>query len=410
MPAPINSTLIPTTAAGALLGTGAGANSLSRELSLGTGLSITGTTLNGSSATGTNTGDQTTIVGITGTLAQFNAACTDADFARTDAANTFVGHQTIEGVTSTGATGTNKFVFDTSPILVTPTLGVATATSVNKVAITAPATGSTLTIDDGFTLHVTGNVTALSGSHAGTSSGTNTGDQTLSGLGGIGGTFGATANTIGIRGADATTVAAGGGTLTSGGVMVITTSVQSPSVMATSVLQLGSSIYADVGTKYHKNSYTYLWSSGSNGGVGPFDMGYGRHAANVMRLNDGSTGAGKLLIGPSTTTIGSELLHVDGSVVIGSSGTPILKVLSATATLDFGSVAAGSFADLAITVTGAAVGDTAMVNGPAAVLDDVIYNAWVSAADTVTVRAINNELVTARDPASGTFRATVLKF
>lgn len=33
--------------------------------------------------TGTNSGDQTTIVGITGTIAQFNTACTDADFVPT---------------------------------------------------------------------------------------------------------------------------------------------------------------------------------------------------------------------------------------------------------------------------------------------------------------------------------------
>jgi hypothetical protein len=39
-----------------------------------------------------------------------------------------------------------------SPTLVTPTLGVATATSINKVTLTAPATGSTLTIADGKTL------------------------------------------------------------------------------------------------------------------------------------------------------------------------------------------------------------------------------------------------------------------
>lgn len=44
---------------------------------------------------GTNTGDQTSIVGITGTLAQFNTAVTDADLARTDAANTFTGTQTF---------------------------------------------------------------------------------------------------------------------------------------------------------------------------------------------------------------------------------------------------------------------------------------------------------------------------
>lgn len=76
----------------------------------------------------------------------------------------------------TGATTNGTFL-----TLTTPVLGVATATSINKIAITAPATGATLTIDDGLTLHVTGNVTALSGSHTGASSGTNTGDQTTSG-------------------------------------------------------------------------------------------------------------------------------------------------------------------------------------------------------------------------------------
>lgn len=41
-----------------------------------------------------------------------------------------------------------------SPTFVTPTLGVAAATTINKVTITAPATGSTLTIVDGKTLTV----------------------------------------------------------------------------------------------------------------------------------------------------------------------------------------------------------------------------------------------------------------
>lgn len=88
---------------------------------------------------------------------------------------TFQGTDTYVGRTTTD-TLTNKTL--TSPTLTTPTLGVASATTINKVTITAPASGSTLTIDDGFTLHATGNVTALSGSHTGTSSGTNTGDQT----------------------------------------------------------------------------------------------------------------------------------------------------------------------------------------------------------------------------------------
>jgi len=66
-------------------------------------------------------------------------------------------------------TGTGNPVMQTSPTLTTPTIGVATATSVNKVAITAPATSATLTIADGATL--TASATA-------TVSGTNTGDQT----------------------------------------------------------------------------------------------------------------------------------------------------------------------------------------------------------------------------------------
>lgn len=67
-------------------------------------------------------------------------------------------------------TGSGALVFGTSPTLTTPNIGVATATSVNKVAVTAPATSATLTIADGATL--TASATA-------DVSGTNTGDQTI---------------------------------------------------------------------------------------------------------------------------------------------------------------------------------------------------------------------------------------
>lgn len=43
--------------------------------------------------------------------------------------NFFGGHMNVEGVTTTGATGTGKLVFDTSPTLVTPALGAATGSS-----------------------------------------------------------------------------------------------------------------------------------------------------------------------------------------------------------------------------------------------------------------------------------------
>jgi hypothetical protein len=56
-------------------------------------------------------------------------------------------------------TGTGTLVLATSPTLVTPVLGVATATSVNKVTITAPTTSATLTIADGKTLTANNSIT-----------------------------------------------------------------------------------------------------------------------------------------------------------------------------------------------------------------------------------------------------------
>ncbi len=56
----------------------------------------------------------------------------------------------IAAATTTGSGST--IVLATGATLITPTLGVAAATSINKVTITAPATGSTLTIADGKTL------------------------------------------------------------------------------------------------------------------------------------------------------------------------------------------------------------------------------------------------------------------
>ena len=53
-------------------------------------------------------------------------------------------------------TGTGALVFANTPTLVTPVLGAATATSVNKVALTAPASAATLTLADGSTLATSG--------------------------------------------------------------------------------------------------------------------------------------------------------------------------------------------------------------------------------------------------------------
>lgn len=53
-------------------------------------------------------------------------------------------------------TGTSSIAMSNSPTFVTPTLGVATATTINKVTITAPATSATLTLAEGSSLVTAG--------------------------------------------------------------------------------------------------------------------------------------------------------------------------------------------------------------------------------------------------------------
>lgn len=83
--------------------------------------------------------------------------------------------------------------------------------------------------------------------------------------------------------------------------------------------------------------------------------------------------------------------------------------LSGSATLDFGSTSAQTSADLTIAVTGAADGDAVYVGVPnASVNANSSYTAWVSAANTVTVR-FNNYSSGSIDPASGSFKVFVKK-
>jgi hypothetical protein len=85
--------------------------------------------------------------------------------------------------------------------------------------------------------------------------------------------------------------------------------------------------------------------------------------------------------------------------------------LTATATLDFPSTAVGAVSNLTVTVTGAALNDVVSLgvpNGSVPLTGD--FSAWVSAANTVTVRYTNNSTTTAQDPAINTFKVFVTKF
>lgn len=116
-------------------------------------------------------------------------------------ANKTTGETIAAGLSAcTGITGTGALVFATSPTLVTPTLGVATASSINKVAITEPATSATLTIANGKTLTASNTLT-----FAGTDGKTLTTNASLT-LGGTDGKTLTVSNSLALAGTDSTTM------------------------------------------------------------------------------------------------------------------------------------------------------------------------------------------------------------
>ncbi len=112
--------------------------------------------------------------------------------------------------------------------------------------------------------------------------------------------------------------------------------------------------------------------------------------------------------------LGSTTIAIGGSLTIGGTGatvsTPITGHLSTTASIDIASMQ-NACVSTTVTVTGAATGDTVVANptpvaGGIETLDDVYWMAFVSAANTVTIRSCegtNN----ARNPGAQTWRVDV---
>lgn len=102
----------------------------------------------------------------------------------------------------------------------------------------------------------------------------------------------------------------------------------------------------------------------------------------------------------SSTAIGTAIWWLQKKI---DNITPI----TATANLDFPSTAASMSSDLTVTVTGAALGDVVALGSPVPPANSN-YTAFVSAADTVTVR-YSNFSATPLNPASATFKIKIIK-
>lgn len=83
------------------------------------------------------------------------------------------------------------------------------------------------------------------------------------------------------------------------------------------------------------------------------------------------------------------------------------SALNATATIDPASLLDAAGATSTVTVTGAALGDYVLVAAPYD-LQGITVTAYVSAADTVSIR-VQNESGATVDLASGTWKVKVLK-
>lgn len=92
-----------------------------------------------------------------------------------------------------------------------------------------------------------------------------------------------------------------------------------------------------------------------------------------------------------------------GTLAVGSSGSVIKKIASSTAAVDFPSISAAATGSATFTLTGAAAGDMVLLNPPALTSGLVFAGATVTAADTVTVYAVN-ATASPINEASATFR------
>ncbi len=140
-------------------------------------------------------------------------------------------------------------------------------------------------------------------------------------------------------------------------------------------------------------------------------------ATSLLMLAAGTASANtaplKFTSGTNLTTAEAGAVEYDGSNLYFTNAAPIrftvAKLLSGTATLDFGNTAAGTSDDLTVTITGAADGDEIVLGVPnAAMSASSSYFAWVSATNTVTIRH-NNYSTGSIDPASASFKVSVIK-
>ena len=225
----------------------------------------------------------------------------------------------------TTSTGTGSVVFATSPSLTTPTLGVASATSINKVAFTAPATSATLTIADGKTLTASNTLTF-------------TGTDSSSVAFGTGGTVVYTSNKLSVHASTSSSELAGvisdetgTGVLVFGTAPTFTTSIDGGATFgafaSSTALTLGytgsaanTTNIATGATASATTKTINIGTGAATGGISNVNLG---SAAGTVTVNNDLTVTGNLDVKGTTTFIESTTVQVtDKNLEIGKVASP----------------------------------------------------------------------------------------
>ena len=296
---------------------GTGINNGSSTITLGGNLLTSGAATLGSSThtlSLVTTGNTSVTLPTTGTLATLSGS--------ESLTNKKLGSLTTNGIVTTSGgdgtlsvtatTGSGDVVLATSPTLVTPTLGAATATSINGLAITN-STG-TLTIANGKTATVSNTLTF-------------TGTDSSSVAFGNGGTVAYTGDKLNAFAATSSSELAGvisdetgSGALVFGTSPTFTTGIDGGATFGA----FTSSTTLTVGYSGGSSSTTNISTGGVDSGeTKTINIGTGGDSGSVTNINIGSseggtvtinkdlTVTGDLIVNGSTTTINSTTLSVD---------------------------------------------------------------------------------------------------
>ncbi|MBI4159969.1 hypothetical protein HY504_02285 [Candidatus Wolfebacteria bacterium] len=149
--------------------------------------------------------------------------------------------------------------------------------------------------------------------------------------------------------------------------------------------RLATSTAADVIVVNSSNAAAYVALSGdatiSNTGV----ITIANSAITDAKVSSTAAIAGTKI----SPNFGSQNVTTTGTLALGTSGTPIVRHLSATASLDFGAVGANACAEQNVAVANAAIGDVVALGSPSSVSSTLAWSGYISGTGTSTVRLCN---------------------